>query len=269
MTKHIALLFLLSGCFLQLVFGQSRFTKETVVKDKYPFQQPALSIALTPLVIKARNIADDARIMKKAGIDPVEQMDYIKKQCPFLKPIKSTLELKGERANNETVNLNWKRENGLDDRLFFIERSFNDSLHFETVNNVWANDRQKAVEKYNLPDDNNYEEVSYYRLKLATSSNEISYSNIVKVKGYAVETFSVYPNPAATKARLKVQTKVSGLADVTVYDDAGRRLMQKKIMMYKGDNENYIEVSQFLPGTYLVTISFADKSVRKGKIIKE
>ncbi len=269
MTKYIALLFLLSAFTMQVVLGQSRITKDDGQKNKLPFQFQSSFTALPPLVTIQRNIANDARNIKKAGIDLVEQMDYIKKQCPFLNPIKSSLELTGDRLNTETVNLVWKRENGVDDRLYFIERSFNDSLHFETVYNVWAYSKQKREEKYQLPDENHNDEVTFYRLKLASFSNEIIYSNIVKVKGYAIETFAVYPNPAAQKAQLRLDTKVPGLAYVSVYDDGGRRLFQKTMMMVVGSNLNYIDVSHFLTGTYLVSITLADKTMRRGKIIKE
>jgi len=182
--------------------------------------------------------------------------------------LKPSLHLEGERALDELVALKWDRKNGFNDRMYYVERSLDDTNHFETVNLVWAKARQKTHEKYRLGDDNDYNEVSYYRLRLIENNSKFVYSNIIKVNGYSIEKLTMYPNPASNMVTLTLMTKVEGVANIIIYDANGRFLQQQRQLMQRGSNIQNLYVSNLLSGTYLVEVVMADKTTRKGKIIK-
>lgn len=202
-----------------------------------------------------------------SGFDIAKNMETAKQQCPFLK-YKPTLQLQGERMNNEKVGLKWETTNGFDNWAFDVTRSLGDTLHFEKINFVWADERVSIKEKYRMPDDNNYNEVSYYRLKLLLNDGRFVYSNIAAVKGYDKFFFALYPNPASHKLKINLSTKEDGNAGITVYDASGKMVQQQSSFVTKGNDVKEIDVSKFSPGSYTVKMILPDRQIRTGKFVK-
>ena len=201
------------------------------------------------------------------GFDIVKNMEIAKQQCPLLK-YRPTLQLQGERMNTEKVGLKWETTNGFENWAFDVTRSLGDTMHFEKINFVWADERVSLREKYQLPDDNNYNEVSYYRLKLQLNDGRFVYSNIAAVKGYDNFLFALYPNPALHNLKINLSTKEDGNAGITVYDASGKIVQQQSSFVIKGNDVREIDVSKFPPGSYTVKIILPDKQIRTGKFVK-
>lgn len=200
------------------------------------------------------------------GYDIKKTIEEADKMCPLLN-LKSTLLLTGERANNELVGLQWKTTNTFSSNSFDVERSLGDSLHFEKVNFVWAQG-SKIKEKYKLPDNNDFNEWSYYRIKMLLMDGSATYSNIAKVKGYDKFIFSIYPNPTSSGVLVMLSSSVAGIGKFSIIDAEGKTVKQYSSSVAEGLNRKDIDISQLAAGVYLMTVVLPDKQTRLKKIIK-
>ncbi len=235
-----------------------------------PSQQLKQSLQIHRLAPPSLKMPAKIAMPKKVsvnGFDIVKNMEIAKQQCPLLK-YSPTLQLQGERMNNEKVGLKWETTNGFDNWAFDVTRSLGDTMHFEKINFVWADERVSIREKYQLPDNNNYNEVSYYRLKLMLNDGRFVYSNIAAVKGYYNFLFALYPNPAMDKLKINISTKEDGMAGITVYDASGKMVKQQSAFVTKGNDVQEIDVSKFVAGSYTIKMILPDKQIRTGKFVK-
>jgi hypothetical protein len=178
-----------------------------------------------------------------------------------------TIQLEGERNNEEEVGLEWKTTNASQGLYFDVERSLGDTTHFEKVNFVWSL-RGGIKEKYQLPDNNDHETLSYYRVKLQLNDGRNKYSNLVAVKGMARNLFGIYPNPASSNCRLTVFSREPGQAKVTLFSAQGENLIQRFISFNTGINQEEINIEKLPAGMYMIQVILPDKQIRTGRIIK-
>jgi hypothetical protein len=194
------------------------------------------------------------------------QMTEAKGLCPFLK-YTPTLQLEGNRNNNTQVGLHWETTNGSDNELFYVERSLSDTLHFERVNLVWATEKS-GKNKYSLPDNNSYDELTYYRLRLLLNDGKFLYSNTATVQGYDDLLFTLSPNPVANKLTISLSSKVAGMAGIEVYDALGKTVYQQPAFINKGNSLQKVDVTRFTSGVFTLKVLMPDKHVRVGRFLK-
>lgn len=214
------------------------------------------------------NIASKAKKLPVVSINLAAQVDELEMLCPFLDNVTSYLRLDGARKNDEIVGLKWETRNIFRNWGFYVERSLGDSNHFETVHFVWATSESGVKEKYQLPDNNNYDEPSFYRLRLLIMGDHYVYSNIAEVKGYSKELFTLFPNPASNNLKMNLTTKAAGMATITLYDVNGKTVQHNSTSVMKGQNVKSIDISKLPPGTFVVKMLMPDHSSRTGKFIK-
>jgi hypothetical protein len=200
------------------------------------------------------------------GYDIKKTIEQAKLMCPLLNS-KSTILLQGERANDQEVGLQWKTTHAFYSNAFDVERSLGDSLHFEKVNFVWAKGN-KIKEKYQLPDNNDYNELSYYRIKMLFFDGNFSYSNIAEVKGYDKFLFSIYPNPASAGIWIALSSKVRGKGNISIIDSEGKTVLQYSSFVTDGYNQKDIDIARLPTGVYTIKATLPDKHIRFGKLVK-
>ncbi|MEJ7675639.1 MAG: T9SS type A sorting domain-containing protein [Chitinophagaceae bacterium] len=251
--------------FCQIVCSQSvqNNRADPSVQLKQLLQLPLVGLPL----LKMPAIISKPKMPAIIAFDIAKNMTEAKQLCPFLKFIPA-LQLEGERNSNENVGLQWETTNGFDTRAFDVYRSLGDTIHFEKINFVWANERISIKDKYHLPDNNDYNEVSYYRLKLLLNDGKFVYSNIVAVNGYDKFLFALYPNPAAHKLKINLSTKEGGSASITVYDASGKMVLRESSFLIKGYELREIDVTKLSGGLYTVKMILPDKQIRIGKFLK-
>ena len=251
-------------CMGQAVSGQTtkNISSDPAAQLRQLVQIPKLQMP----TIKMPERPDFTNKPAMPGYDIKKTMEEADKMCPLLN-LKSTLLLTGERANNEVVGLQWKTTNTFNSNSFEVERSLGDSLHFEKVNFVWAQG-SKIKEKYKLPDNNDFNEWSYYRIKLLLTDGTARYSNIAKVKGYDQFVFSIYPNPTSSGVQVMLSSTVPGTGKFSIIDSHGKTVKQYASFVREGLNREDVEISQLPAGVYLITVVLPDKQTRLKKIIK-
>ncbi len=204
---------------------------------------------------------------KIAGFNLESKLQEAKLLCPLLQYIPA-IQLEGERSNNEVIGLKWETINGFDNSAFEVERSLGDTLHFQKVNFVWATEKSKRRDTYSLSDNNNYEEVSYYRLRLLLNNGKSIYSNTAAIKGYDDARFSVYPSPATTKLMINFSTRQQGNASLSIYDASGRIVKQQTFFSTKGNMFQEINVANLASGLFTIKLVMPHQKARLESFMK-
>jgi Secretion system C-terminal sorting domain len=256
-----AFLFLLPGL---IVNGQAKKSLKNDPAAQIRQLVVIPSIKLPSIKMPSIKIPDPADLA--IGIDVKKMMADAELMCPLLH-FDPVLELKAERKSIEDVGLQWKAINNFKGLYFDVERSLDDTIHFEKVNYVLS-ENGGASEQYRLPDRNATETISYYRIKLQMSDGSFKYSNMAAVKGIMNNLFIIYPNPAASKAGISLLAAEDGLANFTFYNSEGKIVKQYQSLLTKGNNQKEYDITGLPAGTYLIKASLPGKKIMTGKLIK-
>ena len=249
--------------------AQLVLTKDASGKAKYSLYVPESKVVDAATFVKKAELGLKIKLPQMVELNLVEEFTEAKNMCPFLKAPKPSLELDGERTSNETVGLEWKAYNGGNNLGFDVERSFDDSLHFERVNFVWAKSIGGIKDKYALPDGNDYNKVSFYRLRLTLRTGDYIYSNIAKVGGYTKEALFAYPNPAVGLLTIKAIANIDGAAALKIYDGTGKIVWQHSSFLSEGANVKTIPVTNLAAGAYTVRVDMKDNTTSTVRFVKQ
>lgn len=236
--------------------------------SKLPFGQPLPALRqATDLIVKASIPKIKAPFV--VMLDPIEQMQKAKEQCPFLQDEEPTLHLDGERSTNSLVKLDWETTHGRDNQSFAIERSLGDTGHFETVNAVWAKQIAGIKDAYHQPDENDYKNVSYYRVRLQLRDGSFRYSNIAAVKGYQVDEIKLFPNPGVSRVSITLSSDQAGIAIIRIYDATGKLTNQQTETVAAGVNSRELNIARLASGYYRVRVEMPDKAEKTASLIRQ
>ena len=194
--------------------------------------------------------------------------------CPctygcYVLPV-TLLSFDASRKDINHVLLNWKTTNEYNNHGFDVQRSLGNTSRFETVAFVPSKANNAGVKKYELTDNNNYEGISYYRLKQTDLDGKFSFSETVAVKGYTGQsTLALYPNPVKENLTADIYAAKNGRAVLVVLDATQKQLYTQNIFINKGINLINIAAAHLAGGIYFVKIIYADGDVVTGKFIKK
>ena len=250
-----------------LLHAQQRATK-FFVADPQQIVLKKGAIPPAPASVKMVSLPAMSNAPKMVKIDLEAQINKTRARCPFLLA-KATLELEGEREDPSEVNLQWKTTNGWNNRQFIIERSLGDTFHFETVNSVWVNETAGIRDKYQLPDENDFNKTSYYRLKLILGDGAYMYSNIAAVKGYRLVLMSLNPNPAKNHLLMSLSADKEVNARMLMYDVSGKLVWNNSSFLQEGMNQKELPIAQLPAGLYTVRVYLGEGLVRTAKFVKQ
>ena len=174
------------------------------------------------------------------------------------------------RINNEKVLLNWKTTHEIQNKGFDVERSLGNANLFEYINFVPAQLNNSNEKKYTLFDNNNFEGLSYYRLKQIDIDNKFVYSKIEVVKGYTnALAINLYPNPATITLTATAKFNKNDVGKLLLFDATQKLLETKSITINKGYNLYSIPVGVLTPGVYYIKIASSEGETLMTSFIKE
>ncbi|MEO6670701.1 MAG: GEVED domain-containing protein [Ferruginibacter sp.] len=166
--------------------------------------------------------------------------------------------LKAQKTSSEKVSLVWNLNQENNNNGYELQRS-NDEISWQTITRrSTAGGGSPATYSYidaepQLPS-------SYYRIKVLKNSGAIEYSNVKKVDFTKESSISLSPNPANTKATLKIESAISGLGRVNILDYTGRSIYESNIKLTKGTNETELAlVKKLSSGMYNVRVKIGDE----------
>ncbi|PCJ26193.1 MAG: hypothetical protein COA97_06510 [Flavobacteriales bacterium] len=165
------------------------------------------------------------------------------------------------------VELNWVTETEINNAFYTIEKS-KDGEIFEVVGIVDGAGNSTTVNSYSLADQKPYKGTSYYRLAQTDYDGTTTYSALAAV---TVESsfgdLTVFPNPIKGIGYLVFDSDVDGVAEIVIYNIAGKRIFTQQYYATKGNNEFELTTVNLPQGMYFLTVS-NDKETSNIKFVK-
>ncbi len=157
------------------------------------------------------------------------------------------------RINKNTVQLLWNTLIEENVNGFIIERRLEyetDYKHVSFILSKAMNGNSNQPLSYSHADNNSYNKLSYYRLKMIDKNNDEKYSAIKAVKGWGDKEimFSVYPNPANSFIRLETKGQFSNKLEGYLTDLSGKVVMKFAV----NNGINNINIQHLSSGGYVL-----------------
>ncbi len=190
-------------------------------------------------------------------------------------PISLPVELVGfdaRRSKGEDVNLTWQTATETNNKGFYIERSQDARQGFEPIAWIDGKGTSDSFSFYQYTDKNNFEQVSYYRLKQVDFDGAISYSEVRAVVGLNSNSLavSIYPNP--TNGDLKVEFKhlsnKASAATIKIMNTSGQVLSTQTHTIEDIQVINLTKIRELAPSIYFISIELDDGERILKKFIK-
>jgi len=156
---------------------------------------------------------------------------------------------------DRNVLVNWSTENEQIIDHFIVERRHEDELDFKFIARVNANGLDSSRENYSVNDliDGSAGKY-YYRLRIidAYGSSELSQVRSINVDGKEINSFRLYPNPAASGVFISgIDTSAKNLR-ISIYNRVGQ-LVNSKFEL--NSNVAQVDLQDLIPGIYIVEVS--------------
>ncbi len=174
------------------------------------------------------------------------------------------------QLNNHKVLLSWRTAQEINCQGYEVERS-KDSRNYEPLGFVAAMGNTNSNNDYAFNDDNPYQDLSFYRLKIKDRDGSFAYSNIVTIKNNdAVSTsFSLFPNPATTEIHLKILSGLNRKIRAEIYNAQGGKMISRTIETSIGINNELLNLEWLNSGIYFIMFRDQEnKIVYKTSFIK-
>jgi len=166
------------------------------------------------------------------------------------------LEFKGKLEQADAI-LNWKTGNEINTAEFIVERSV-DGTNYTAVGNV-ISANAPGIHNYSFADRNIIDlgvGMVYYRLKQIDIGNRYSYSKVITIAIVAAGNIDInlYPNPAASKINLTINTPRKEKIDYRIFDNAGRIVKRETNQVVAGTNLLSIDINKLPAGVYHINL---------------
>lgn len=166
-------------------------------------------------------------------------------------------------ARNDKINqLFWEVDNNQMVSDFIIEYSMDNRNYFRAgALPSMAQNGRISYRFTHTPDRNN--QTMYYRLRINKREGGYRYSRIIPlVATNETGTAVIYPNPSKGHAWLSLRSSVIQPMEIVVFDNRGRQISARKIIVRGGDNTIQLtEATGLSNGMYFVKISYPGKSI--------
>jgi hypothetical protein len=156
-------------------------------------------------------------------------------------------------------------------KYFIIERSSN-GINFEQINRVEIQSSEGYTAGYLYSDDINnlHLPAVYYRIRMADVSNKDKFSNVIRVTlpDAGKNSIAISPNPVKDNMQVQIFSATSSPADITIYDETGRRINTIHLSVQPGINViNLNTLSDKPKGIYQITIFMGAKFFSKKIVV--
>jgi hypothetical protein len=169
------------------------------------------------------------------------------------------LEFKGEQLAESNL-LSWNTINEEMMDSYVIERS-TDGRDFATLEAILAfNEKSEMIYEWI---DKNPPATAYYRLRMVDLGGKTTYSSIIRVTRQATTNavYSItklYPNPTDGLVNVEFTAAANSQVTIRVFDIAGKMIVQREMTTAGELNQQRLELSGLLAGTYLLQMEYGD-----------
>ncbi len=166
--------------------------------------------------------------------------------------------LKAQKLISNKVSLVWSLNQENNNTAYDLQRS-NDGSSWQTIINRPTTGGSIPA-SYTYIDAEPQLPVSYYRVRITKNSGAIEFSDTKKVDFKQETLISLSPNPARSKAVLKIETTVAGIGHISILDYTGRSVYETNVKLTNGANEIDLPVVKKLSnGMYKVRLKINDE----------
>lgn len=163
----------------------------------------------------------------------------------------------------------WTTASEINNKYFVVEHSA-DALNWSEVAKVDGAGNSNTVRNYSTIDNNPYSKYTYYRLKQVDNDGKYTYSDVVALQKN-INSFgrdiniNIYPNPAYDYVNIEFKEVENELANVSIYDIAGKKLLSEDF--YVIESPKKIDINSLPVGIYTLKIR-SNSFERIQKLIK-
>lgn len=194
------------------------------------------------------------------GTDPSFAVDDIVLRYVTPLPI-SLLSFEGHRENNHVI-LNWETASETNNDYFEIQRSL-DGFSFSTIGFIDGSGNSNSILSYSYTDLNNFNNITYYRLKQVDFDGAFSFSKVIDVNSEEslADAFSLQTTIVQTTLTALISSTYENSCFLEIKDVLGKTLNCQTINLSKGNNTIQYNISTYTPGMYIVFLK--DKNNKK------
>ena len=149
-----------------------------------------------------------------------------------------------------------------------IEKSF-DNKEYTSLSVMQA--KGVGSNYYSFEDTSLFSQPIYYRLKMYNANGSFAYSNLLLVKPKNSNQSilqKIFPLPANEALNMELFTTTPIKVEISIITMSGKAILQKKINLQSGNTKSVIDVSQILPGEYIMKLTTEKETIVEKIIIQ-
>ena len=160
-------------------------------------------------------------------------------------------------CDEDKVSISWATASESNNEFFTIEKSTN-GTEFTVVEMVDGAGTSNNVIYYDIYDDKNIEQTTFYRLKQTDYDGKYTYSNLVITNCSQDEQvgFAIMPNPATDFLNIILKGVADDAAVFTIYDGAGKLVYTRTFS--QGFKKFIANIEELAPGLYHARLISSD-----------
>ena len=172
------------------------------------------------------------------------------------------------KAINNYVQLNWVTTSELNSASFDVERS-EDGVGFITIGNIKSKGTTSQLHNYSFVDKVPEYGHNFYRLKQIDIDNGFKYTQVVEatLNVEAMMMSNIYPNPVKNVLAYSIYSPANKQVLLQLSATSGKILINQKITINKGKNQQLLNVARFASGQYQLSIVDPETNTRLNKEI--
>lgn len=181
--------------------------------------------------------------------------------------------LKADAIQNEYIQLSFATALEINNDGFEVLRS-TDGVNFSYIGWVDGHDNSTVVNSYTFDDHNVAPNVVYYyKLRQIDNDGASEETYIVSAAITSGDVFVIsdlMPNPTRDISKFTITTSTKANIDVKVFDNIGRLVVGSQAYnLTEGQNDIYVNGSNFAAGTYNIVISTANNVYSKKLVVSQ
>ncbi len=180
------------------------------------------------------------------------------------------VDFRARKSGADKALLEWSTATEINSDYFVVERSANGTDFSTVIGKTGAAGNSTSLKAYNLTDNQPLAKWNYYRLKQVDKDGSMKYSQVVALNFEAASSLMVvYPNPAHTSLTLEYNAGRAGKLALQVTDSRGAIVKVESINVNTGRNVANLNITNLVPGVYILRSIAADGNTIFTKFIKE
>ena len=183
------------------------------------------------------------------------------------------LELITFTGKNLTKNknlLNWTTATEKNSDYFLLQRS-STGEKFESIGTVKGAGTSSDNQYYSYVDENPYNGINYYRLKIVDTDGSSVFSEVITVDNSFDEFVldGIRPNPALSQIRFDMKAPEDGSVRIQIVDVLGKTMYSQNKVVKKGMNSISTNVSDYTAGVYYIKINYIDENRETKEVLSK